>query len=68
MSTKIVTGRNMFYKGNGYVLRPVSFPSKSLKKEHEVAGFDAGVLHGLYVNGIMTIALRQGVILVPLSS
>ena len=38
----------------------VSFPSKSLKKERGLKGFDVGVSHGLYVNGISTVASRHG--------
>ena len=47
----------MFYKGNGYALTLVSFPSKSLEKERGVEGFRCE-FGGVY--GIPTIASRRG--------
>ena len=42
----------------GCVLRLVSFPSKSLEKDWEVKGFDAGVALGSDVKGIPTIVSK----------
>ena len=46
---KNVIRRSMFYKRNGYVLRLVSFPSKSLKNEWGLKGLDAGVTCDLII-------------------
>ena len=51
---------NIFYKGNGFVLGQVSFPSKSLEKgSGRSKDFDVDVACGPNVKGTPTIASRR---------
>ena len=53
-------GHCMFYKGNDYVLRLVSLPSKSLEKEGGLKGFDASMALWSRCKWFPDIASRRG--------
>ena len=57
---KNVMGHCMFYKGNDYVLRLVSLPSKSLEKEGGLKGFDASMALWSRCKWFPDIASRRG--------